>query len=194
MKKVIILNGPPGCGKDTLATHILHHYSRFPACIDIATVKAGLFEEVYEHFGIYTQEQKEIIQEAASSRVLKEEPHFLLSGMSPRQALIHVSEDICKPMYGNSYFGELAAQRIHDLYSEVVIFSDGGFIEEVSALAEENEVYVIGLHGRGDFEGDSRSYLKPFDVHSFGGMHHIVNLVEGDIAGAAAEIVRLTGI
>ena len=96
-----------------------------------------------------------------SNREWKEAPNDKLDGMSPRQALIHVSEDVVKPERGRDYFGKMALSDILSSNHIVHVFSDGGFIEEIGALeCNKVNVYVIRLHREGySFEGDSRDYV-----------------------------------
>jgi hypothetical protein len=106
----------------------------------------GIPDETWDF--LYTRENKEI-------------PTQLLSGMSPRQALIHTSEVVIKPNYGASYFGKFAAKTL--VQNACNIFSDGGFLEEtvpiVDAVGASN-VCVISISRPGcSFSGDSRTYL-----------------------------------
>lgn len=117
-----------------------------------------------------------------NDRDKKEQPQKELGGLTYREFMIHISEDIMKPLYGDDVFGKRAAQVCVDaLYfgHKNVVFSDGGFIDEVKALHEEGlEVIVIRLHRDGyTFVGDSRRYIYPdfcrsFDVTLNEGMPH----------------------
>ena len=85
--------------------------------------------------------------------------------MSPRQALIHVSENVIKPIEGKDYFGRQAKKSVLASELLVFVFSDGGFIDEIQALkSDKTKVTVIRLHREGfTFEGDSRSYVDGTD-------------------------------
>ena len=106
-----------------------------------------------------------------------------------RQALIHVSENVCKPKYGRDYFGKLAANRIRagreidSLACKNIVFSDGGFVEEVLSLVDIDDVVVVRLKGRGSFLGDSRSYLNA-------GFSLDLQLVEDQPQKAVIEILE----
>lgn len=62
--------------------------------------------------------------------------------LSPRQALIFVSENIIKPNYGNTFFGKIIADKIKNIYLENqlnkkdigIYITDGGFVHELIDL------------------------------------------------------------
>jgi hypothetical protein len=149
-KLVVILNGPPASGKDIAA----HHLQRIGLAtkkefkhrlISITKAVYCLTDAQWEH--LYTRENKEV-----------KTP--LLMGLSPREALIFVSEQIIKPAYGDDFFGIAAAQT---LVEGINVFSDGGFVPEVKALVGAvgyDNVLVIRMMREGcSFDNDSRSYL-----------------------------------
>lgn len=143
---IIVLNGPPGCGKDTLA-QLLTAYG-----FTRTEFKHDLYVKTAEYYGIPLS----VFKERHENRELKELP--FKQGLSTRQMLIHVSENVCKPTHGQDYFGRLAAARCAEIEGDIV-FSDGGFEEEVKALGDN--VMVIRLHREGfTFDGDSRNYLS----------------------------------
>lgn len=159
----VILNGPPGCGKDTIANLIVER------CNSLNQVIKHQFKDaLYEHTAKHYQVDLDKFIHFASDRELKDSVSLAgLHGKTPRQALIHVSEDICKPRYGNGYFGSVEANRIRELKGRVrgpvnVIYPDGGFGDEVLAIESEFDcVLIVRLHRDGyDFTGDSRNYLN----------------------------------
>ena len=91
---ILIFNGPPGSGKDLCCEYLKSKG------FEHIEFKNQLYVETIKYFGVdkqwffdgYTRERKEI-----------KEP--LLNGMSRREAMIHVSENVLKPKYGNVYFG-----------------------------------------------------------------------------------------
>jgi hypothetical protein len=77
--------------------------------------------------------------------------------LSPRQALIYVSEVICKPAFGADYFGRERAERVAS--PGLWVCESGGFVEEVQMLPPE-DVCIIRIYGRGRFNPeDTRSYI-----------------------------------
>lgn len=190
MSKVIILNGPPGVGKDTIANELDKQHGALHM-----RVKDALYEDAYELFKPEINFEKFL--RMMNDRELKEYPFYELSGFSPRQALIFTSEKVYKHIHGKDYYGKLAATRANRYLSITlepanVVFSDGGFIEEVEAIAEKNHVVLVRLH-RNDltFDGDSRSYVrgasgveKEIDIY----------LEEGNVQFAVDEIAEVAGI
>lgn len=152
MKKVIILNGPPGAGKDTIAAELVKHlgwnHCEFKRQLFnlTKTIYQISDEEWDEH---YTREQKEQFWDK-------------LDGLSPRNALIKVSEEVIKPNFGKDYFGIAAAKSLKEGYN---VFSDGGFYDELLPLKDvvgAENILLIRLYRDGcTFAGDSRSYITP---------------------------------
>lgn len=154
--KVILLNSPPNSGKDFAATEINRitgaKHCEFKATLhNIAMSITGLSEKDY--FNIYNDRGK------------KELPQPEFFGMSPRQMLIWISEEVCKPQFGERYFGMSASNSL-DLINGSV-FSDSGFPQEVFPLADKvgaENIYVVRFNrGGSTFEGDSRDYLQEED-------------------------------
>lgn len=154
--KVILLNSPPNTGKD-LAASILVNYSGAKHCEfkmtlhNIAMAITGLSRD--EYFSIY------------NDRNLKEKPHPKLFGKSPREMMIWISEEVCKPEFGKYFFGKASANSLD--IEKGSIFSDSGFSDEIYPLAEvvgASNIYVVRFTRNGaTFENDSRDYLKEED-------------------------------
>lgn len=153
--RVIILNGPPNIGKDTLGNNVqqLIGWPRME-------FKEALYRETASYYGV------DLVTFAmlASGRTTKEVPMPTLGGLSPRQAMIHVSEEVIKPKFGKQFFGAKAYELIQTLdgSTDTVVFSDGGFVEEAEYLVGMGfEVHIIQLHAEGrDFGNDSRNYVN----------------------------------
>ena len=165
LNTAVILNGPPGSGKDTIA-ELLRPYGFFKR-----EFKARLYQDTIEEFFL-TGELAEEFMFRATHRRLKELPWDALSdpsrytdrALSPREALIHTSENIKKPSSGDDYFGKAAAEDCIADYAMRAVFSDGGFASEIPPLIEAyRTVYIIKLLRTGfTFQGDSRTYLENF--------------------------------
>lgn len=164
MRKVLILNGPPGIGKDTLA-NLLHE--RHP--VSVHSFKHELYIQAAKETGIdaHILEKLNSDRELKEARILSIDCAPIGAVVSVRQALQMVSEEIIKPRHGEAYFGEAAARYMRGLYCDVVV-SDGGFPEEIKAVCREfgpENVAVARLHRGGvDFGTDTRRYIKDEDV------------------------------
>ena len=172
----VILNGPPGVGKDTIADLMVSE----------GFVKHQMKAILYQHTADHCRIPLFIFETMASDRLLKDKPTTLLNGLTPRQALIHVSENVYKPRYGLDYFGQAAAKACVDQNSRFTVFSDGGFDEEIEPLQEVFDVVlIVRLHREGyTFEGDSRSYLTGWQLTTD------VTLEEGSPGRAVEEIMK----
>jgi hypothetical protein len=141
--KVVLLNGPAGCGKDTLAKLAIQRWGG-----------------VEEKFSRPLKQAYLAINPGANleDRELKE---------LHRQNLIALSEEYVKPIFGKSHFGNVLLARIKDkqpLLSRVGprIFwiSDSRFEEEAMPIlmAYPTAIIRIERNGRG-YESDSGGYL-----------------------------------
>lgn len=153
MKKVVIFNAPPSCGKDEVSKHLKQKYG----------VHHGEFKEQLFKLTKLIYDVSDDDWDAMYTTKLKEEPSDLLDGKSPRQALIFVSENVIKPNFDKMYFGRSAAKR---LKGGVTVFSDGGFVEElIPVVNEADETFVIRIHRPGcSYAGDSRRYLTDHEL------------------------------
>lgn len=155
--KVIILNGPPGCGKDTLADHLVYS----PGALRNAEkreFKTHLFRVAATLAAIPLHEMITL-----NAQKTKNTPCPSLPGnKSPREWLIYVSENVVKPHLGSTYFGATAAKTLNN-EDMAYVFADGGFDVEVAVLAEKvgkNNVLVLQITRPGhSFAEDSRRYI-----------------------------------
>jgi hypothetical protein len=184
IKRIVILNGPPGSGKDTIGAAM----AKQEDLVYLSSFKFDLYKATAEHYSVGVFE----FIEAAQDRVRKEEPMAGLGGLSPRGALIHVSEDVCKPKFGRDYFGHQALQRVSSTTLPedcTVMFTDGGFAEEVQVFADSGmEVVVVQLHGRGDFTNDSRNYVN---LRHPNVVTYTVYLVDGEVQQAVDKVCEI---
>lgn len=155
--KVVILNGPPGSGKDTLADHLVYNALQNA---EKREFKTKLFEIAATLAGITVEHMVELNNQETKNVPSPELP----AGRSPRQWLIFVSEVMVKPHLGLRYFGKAAAKTLTNP-NTVYVFSDGGFDEEVVEVArkvgKENLLVVRLSRPDKTFAGDSRRYLDP---------------------------------
>ena len=181
-RDIIILNGPPGCGKDTIAAYLTGH--RYHAVK--ASFKQPMFDIAFSMLGVYRYDE---FMDLYNDREQKEKPQVILGGKSPRQFMIWISEDVMKPVFGDHYFGR---RMVHEMYRDLaVVISDGGFPEEVKPLVKAgHEVHICRLHRDGfTFAGDSRDYIDLSGYH-YRIHHYDFHLQDGKPELAVNEIVN----
>lgn len=175
---VVILNGPPGSGKDTLGS-ILKGVKGANLCsfkkpmLDIALAASGISEEEWTS--------------RYDNRELKEQPWDKLCGMSCRDFFKLISECWVKPSFGKEQFSKLACNQV---VAGLNVFTDGGFKEEFNHILEEfgrRNVLLVRLHRDGfDFSEDTREYLYPGNARQVD-----IYLVDGEPERAIEEILSL---
>jgi hypothetical protein len=164
MKQIIILNGPPRCGKDTLAKYLCKKYPFF------YHYKFANELKVIAHRLYNTPEQAPDAYEKFKDRPMTE---FL--NLTPRQAYINLSEDYIKKHHGKEFFGlQLIAsiKKVPDNNENVFVISDGGFAEELLPLVENFKpqmLTILHIHRQGcNFDNDSRHYISEDRFGKFG--------------------------
>jgi hypothetical protein len=151
--KVVLLNGPPRAGKDAIGSMLEMGIDRSRRFKFAEPITRYLFDE----FDIHME------------HVQKDVPHERLFGRTPREVAIAYSERMCKPLFGQDYFGKEAIGRIEaarvECLTQVAIFTDSGFVSEVLPLVERfkaENILVVRVHRLGkNFDGDSRSFWQP---------------------------------
>lgn len=160
MKNVIILNGAPGIGKDTIAEIISRKWEYKILSFKepmFAIARAVLGATDFSRFAARYHDRKR-----------KEVKYDFLGDRSPREFMIHISENFVKPTLGKKQFGKLLCNSALVSPFNCVV-SDGGFDEEVEhvALHEALNVFVVRLHRDGmTFDGDSRKHIRRQDLIS----------------------------
>ena len=155
MKTVILINGPPRCGKNTLANFMAErradaivmgfsdHLKRCVHHVHLGKDGWGLNPDAFDS--------------------IKDIPQACLGGMSWREAYIDFSEKYIKPRFGKKWFGRQLLKEALSQPQPLIIIYDSGFVEEVSPLlscAEIEQISLVHLHRSGtDFSNDSRSYI-----------------------------------
>ena len=179
---VIIFNGPPGSGKDTLVDALC---SDPDLKVSKSSFKSPMFKVAIALSGM----TEEAFMQKYNDRDWKEAPWDELNGMSPRAFMIKISEEWTKPTLGESRFGYLAVQSVNNAENKIVLFSDGGFETEINTLKEAfgtDSVILVRLHRDGcTFDGDSRNYIEPGDCICLD-----LKLTEGQVARAVKALKR----
>lgn len=184
-RDIIILNGPPGVGKDTLAAYLTGH--RYAAVK--ASFKQPMFDIAFSMLGVYRYDE---FIDLYNDREQKEKPQAILQGKSPRQFMIWISEEVMKPAFGEQYFGNRMVEQVHEMYRDLaVVISDGGFPEEIKPLVKAgHEVHICRLHREGfTFDGDSRNYIDLSGYHHRV-KHHDFTMIDGEPEKTVDEIIK----
>lgn len=188
---IIILNAPPGAGKDTIQRMIREHADN----IQPGEFKAPMFDIARSMLG--DDGYSEFLS-LYNNRDTKEKPCTVCGNLSPRDFMIWISETVMKPRFGEKVFALRAYEKYLSLdYDEVMVFSDGGFPAEVQSLVEFGAtVKLFRMHRDGyDFSGDSRQFIHlPALVGSRDYEEFDVNLIDGDAMSAVREITSKVGI
>lgn len=164
---VIFFNGPPYSGKDTAADYVKRKLG--PGVCQSLSFATPPKRTMQEMFAIPDSDFKYMMTH-------KEEPFQKhIHGMTPRECLIWISEEVMKPKFGERVFGEIAAMRLRGYAAKIVVVSDSGFASEVGPVSEfVGAKNCIGVHlyreGR-SFQGDSRGYV---DFASFGIVNDVI--------------------
>ena len=160
-KTVIILNGPPGSGKDTIADFISAEFNaehlRFKTKLYAITALINNIE--LDTFMKYASDQdaKDLVE--------------LARGLTARQLLIETSEKVIKPYYGKEYFGNDVGNSILKSNKSLFAISDGGFPEELTSMIdagrlEHKDIFIVQLYRNGcNFDNDSRTYFNEELLH-----------------------------
>jgi hypothetical protein len=151
---VILLNGPPRCGKDTAAGFIVKHGKNFKEM----KMSAPLKRVVGPLFNLSPDIMK-VLEEC------KDDPAHVLFGKSYREVQIAISESLLKPMYGEDVFGKLFLNYARTTSYVNIVVSDTGFNSEVGPILQaygSPNVYLVRIERDGtDFSNDSREWVNP---------------------------------
>lgn len=221
MSKLILLNGPEGCGKSVLCEDLATSYS--PERVRYSLCKEKLFELTISLFNLTrkdffemynNREQKESPQKCFKVgwlpahqlfHVLRDKKIFQAPAdsenksfyLTVRHAMIYVSEVVIKPQFGVDYFGVCRAKKIRESEGNLLFLDDScfGTMDEIQPAIDilgEDNVLCIRIFGRGEFSSnDSRKYLEDGSIKN---MVDIVNdgSLPDFISKAKQEISKFT--
>lgn len=206
---VINLNGPAKSGKDALAQDILRslpsshyfgvHVEFKKLLVAVAIRSAGISRKLWD--ALYEREYKEVPQS-----------FFVVNGkqVSARQWLIHTSETVMKPTFGEDVFGIALAKEIETIAASlegsmpelqlVFVISDGGFVPEsipVVDLVAPANYHLFRIHRKDpetgeylNFDGDSRNYIRAEDFPDGSQPRdYDIENVNGDITWTVNQII-----
>lgn len=161
--KIILINGPPGSGKDT-AGHILRRTFN----VRLYKMSRPLKEGLREFFGIDPDVMRRSV-EPYKDQVIYAHSVDIFNGLSWRQMQISLSETWAKPLLGKDILGRLAVTHLRQPTGlDMTVITDTGFREETLPIVQAfgvNNILLIQLTRKDcTFEGDSRSYIELDDL------------------------------
>jgi len=183
MKTVIMFNGPPGIGKDTLIDAL---GADAYMCRVSDIIKSG----ADEHYGL----PEGTFHQWMADREMKDKKFYTDSEsgvdkfLSPREMLIHYADNVVKPLEGETIFIERLADKAfaQTRYDEIIL-RDLGYSYEVAPFANEaDKVIIIQLHHPDfNFNYDSREYVSSdlFNVKTYR-----IDVKRGDIPSTLSDI------
>jgi hypothetical protein len=150
---IVLLNGPPRVGKDTVGRALLS----LSRSSEVAKFAGELKDAVHRLYGL------NVPPDYFETR--KDEPCEELHGQIPRALYLALSERYFKPMHGPDIFGRLLVKTLRGMEAagkELVAITDSGFREEAEAVLKVfPNALLVRLHRNGtSFVGDSRSHIQ----------------------------------
>ena len=127
--KLLLVNGPPRSGKDTVGEIVLDLYGA-----TVVKFSAILKNQTHALYGLTGEGGKPLHHSHFEN--CKDTALEAFMGLTPRQAYIEVSERYMKPVHGIDIYGKLLAQSIAGERG-VVAVTDSGFVEEAQRLARD---------------------------------------------------------
>jgi len=164
MTEIIIVNGPPGCGKDMAVTYLKKD---IPNCevFRFADPLRKIFRAMFNFTDIQTYNLLENLKDEQSVTLgyadwpASDAP----ATRSPREVLIDISENYIKPMFGDAHLGKLVVREINQTPCRYALINGGGFDGEVEAIVKAfspGNVFILQIERPGcDFDNDSRDWI-----------------------------------
>lgn len=156
--RIVFLNGPPGCGKDTAVSHLTPYltFTHLKFAAPIKRMVCGLLNEDMR----WLEENKD-----APHRTLGlNSDTALIQQDTPRKLLIALSEELLKKRYGENFFGRVMVNEISKSMNKLVLISDSGFRTEAEPVIKKfggpNCLQLLIRREGKDFRDDSRSYWR----------------------------------
>ena len=191
-KTVIIFNSAPNSGKDLAAQYLKEYFQTG----EVIAFKDELYKDTANYFNIVTEDlieyhsdrslkekpsllfakcQRESLKQYFFSllyvigALINNRYLMSLGYYSSREALIHVSESVVKPVKGKDYYGKKLVEKIEHSSERFYFVSDGGMKEEASSVADKGYNVIIAqlMRSGATFEGDSRSLLNKDDFKEY---------------------------
>ena len=155
---IIILNGPPGCGKDTAADIITKYYN--VVHMKFSWPLKRIFDPIFR------------VGESTALKMVNEGRDVsqpLLNGYTPRQVQMFMFKWL-KEYFGPDILGHIAIRELEGVKAPVVVFSDGWGIELEPIISRygKESVVVLSIERPGHEFGDGGDYRELLNIKQFG--------------------------
>lgn len=190
--KIVLFNGPPSCGKDTIAGKLAERQNK-----SVVVKFAAPLKTVAKH--LYCGGNQELFDQMDSPEI-KNRPHELFFGKSCRRVQIDISEEYAKRMHGPRVFGKILANTVKFKSQEgleLFLVSDSGFRPEAEELVEQfgaENIILVRIHRDGkdfvlpDGTRDSRDYIN---LDDYGVISLDVTNQEGQVDDVVNQIANV---
>jgi len=161
MPHLILLNGPPGSGKDTLADAFASECNA--EIVRLAEPLLSVAFAMFPHINANNYNEMK-------SKIVTGDNAY--ESLSLREWIIMFANDFAKRTLGKNVFADIAVDKIRNSSADTIVVVDLGFQEELDELlafvadasANANsalmKVTLVRIHRDGcDYSSDSRSYL-----------------------------------
>lgn len=184
--RILFINGPPRCGKDTVGRLLetLHD--------EVMVVKMANELKTATHRLYNARTPDGLPAPANFFEDSKDLPSDAFLGTTPRKAYIGVSERYMKPEHGADVFGRLLLKGMQAVYPAVVAFAitDSGFRPEAVPIIEyfgAANCRLLRVKREGTWFYDSRSYISLEDL----GVSAVVVSNNGTLDDLARELAPI---
>lgn len=177
MTKIMILNGPPRCGKDTAANAVEDYFG----------------DDVCKHLKL-SQPLKDIAQAVLGydEQTLEDNKDKVLTdnNTSYRDAQIHTFSQLC-PVFGDDWLGKHLINRIVKMDQPYFVLSDGGRTDDLLPLLRQfhpDDLMIVQIMREGcNFVGDVRSYIASPNVRTRPTINNDINVFKAEMIAFAGE-------
>lgn len=188
--QLVLLNGPPRSGKDTLAT-LLRDAVADQERMAIIPIADHLKTLTHAFYGLPPDTPPKHFE------ACKDEPSDLFFGLTPRQAYIFMHDKVIKPLHGPRFLGYIYARKIATIVRDIqtpltVICPDSGCSDENLPALEKlpyGAACLVRIHKKGcDYDGDNRGYFSYKNRPDLGVREFDIENPDGDPAAMLSAI------
>ena len=153
MTKIILLNGPPGSGKDSVGSALKNLY-KYSGPVYLEKFANPIRDAAMATFPWLNESN---FEESKNKEIFN-------TNTTLRHWMIDFSERLMKPCFGCQIFGKLLFERIENRAEGLFIITDSGFELEAQVLIKrlgKDNITLIRLQRENkNFSSDSRDYIN----------------------------------